>query len=133
MTVMYSGTSNKTISDTPTDEALTRLLCQAFSQPLALLGQSDASLSTWSVFWCVAANEGSTQVTVADRCGLSPKTVSRVISQLGESSTGRGWIRQSGDRTDRRVKRLSLTGEGRAVLRQMLNDLQNPGFRPPGS
>ena len=131
MTSMYSGTSNKTFTDAPTDESLTGLLSRAFSQPLALLGQSDASLSTWSVFWCVAANEGSTQVTVAERCNLSPKTVSRVIAQLGESSTGRGWIRQSGDRTDRRVKRLSLTGEGRLVLRQMLNDLRNPGFVSP--
>ena len=89
------------------ERAMTGLFSRAFAQPLKLLGQTEASLSSYAVFWCVAFNEGSTQVEIANLTGLSAKTVSRVISQLGETTTGRGWIRQASDPDDRRVRRLS--------------------------
>ena len=44
------------------ERALTGLFSRAFSQPLKLLGQTEASLSSYAVFWCVASNDQSTQV-----------------------------------------------------------------------
>jgi len=117
----------KTISATQamTDRAMTGLFSRAFAQPLKLLGQPEASLSSYAVFWCVAFNEGSTQVEVARLTGLSAKTVSRVISQLGDTTGGKGWIRQASDASDRRVRRLSLTGEGKRVHRRLVKDIQD--------
>ena len=108
-----------------TERAMTGLFSRAFAQPLKLLGQTEASLSSYAVFWAVAFNEGSTQVEVAQMTGLSAKTVSRVISQLGETPDGRGWIQQSYDPSDRRVRRLSLSRKGKAVHRQLMQDLQS--------
>jgi len=110
-------------TDLMSERAMTGLLRRAFSQPLKLLGQSDASLSSYAVFWCVADNEGTTQVEVARRTGLSAKTVSRVISLLGETKQGRGWIRQEFDPTDRRIRRLSLSRKGKSVHRKLLDDI----------
>jgi DNA-binding MarR family transcriptional regulator len=104
---------------------MTGLFSRAFSQPLKLLGQSEASLSSYAVFWCVAYHSGSTQVEVADLTGLSAKTVSRVISLLGETTRGRGWIKQESDPADRRVRRLYLSSKGEKVHRKLLADLES--------
>jgi len=113
-----------------TDRAMTGLFSRAFSQPLKLLGQNEASLSSYAVFWCVAHHEGSTQVEVSELTGLSAKTVSRVISLLGETAQGRGWIRQEFDPSDRRVRRLFLSRKGASVLRKMLSDLDDFNAEP---
>jgi DNA-binding MarR family transcriptional regulator len=105
------------------ERAMTGLFSRAFAQPLKLLGQPEASLSSYAVFWCVAHNDGATQIEVARATGLSAKTVSRVISQLGENRGGRGWIRQKTDDADRRVKRLSLSRKGKAVHARLMKDL----------
>lgn len=105
------------------ERAMTGLFSRAFSQPLKLLGQTEASLSSYAVFWCVAFNEKATQVEIAKLTGLSPKTVSRVISQLGETRGGRGWITQTFDETDRRVRRLSLSRKGKNVHTRLMKDL----------
>ena len=105
------------------ERAMTGLFSRAFAQPLKLLGQTEASLSSYAVFWCVAYNDGATQIEVARITGLSAKTVSRVISQLGENRGGRGWIRQKTDDTDRRVRRLSLSRKGKAVHTRLMKDL----------
>ena len=105
------------------ERAMTGLFSRAFSQPLKLLGQTEASLSSYAVFWCVASNESPTQIEVAQLTGLSPKTVSRVISQLGETRGGRGWIKQEFDESDRRVRRLSLSKKGENVHNRMMADL----------
>ena len=105
------------------ERAMTGLFSRAFAQPLKLLGQTEASLSSYAVFWCVAYNDGATQIDVARKTGLSAKTVSRVISQLGENRGGRGWIRQKTDDTDRRVRRLSLSRKGKAVHTRLMKDL----------
>jgi DNA-binding MarR family transcriptional regulator len=112
-------------SEMMSERAMTGLLRRAFAQPLKLLGQSDASLSSYAVFWCVADNEGTTQVEVARRTGLSAKTVSRVISLLGETKQGRGWIRQEFDPADRRIRRLSLSRKGKNVHRKLLEDVND--------
>ena len=105
------------------ERALTGLIARVFSQPLKLLGQTEASLSSYAVFWCVAFNDRATQIEVAKLTGLSAKTVSRVISQLGETRGGRGWIKQIFDDADRRVRRLTLSRKGQATYRKMLRDL----------
>jgi len=105
------------------ERAMTGLFSRAFSQPLKLLGQTEASLSSYAVFWCVAFNDGATQVEVANMTGLSAKTVSRVISQLGETRGGRGWIKQVFDDADRRVRRLSLSRKGKNVHSRLMKDL----------
>jgi DNA-binding MarR family transcriptional regulator len=110
-------------SEAMSERALTSLFSRAFSQPLKLLGQTEASLSSYAVFWCVASNEGSTQVEIAKMTGLSAKTVSRVISQLGETRGGRGWICQKFDDNDRRVRRLSLSKKGKNVHARLIKDL----------
>jgi DNA-binding MarR family transcriptional regulator len=110
-------------SEVLSERAMTGLFSRAFSQPLKLLGQTEASLSSYAVFWCVAFNEGATQVEVANMTGLSAKTVSRVISQLGESRGGRGWIRQEFDDSDRRVRRLSLSRKGNSVHSRLMKDM----------
>ena len=33
--------------------ALTELLAHIFAQPLTLLGQADATVSTYAIFWCI--------------------------------------------------------------------------------
>jgi DNA-binding MarR family transcriptional regulator len=109
------------------ERAMTGLFSRAFSQPLKLLGQTEASLSSYAVFWCVAFNDKATQVEVANLTGLSPKTVSRVISQLGENRGGRGWITQTFDETDRRVRRLSLSKKGQSVHARLMKDLNRFG------
>ncbi|MEE4216980.1 MAG: hypothetical protein V2I48_05175 [Xanthomonadales bacterium] len=106
------------------ERAMTGLFSRGFAQPLKLLGQTEASLSSYAVFWCVAYNEGSTQVEIAQLTGLSAKTVSRVISQLGETPGGRGWIKQSYDARDRRVRRLALSRKGKTVHRELMEDLR---------
>jgi len=111
------------ISGEISERALTGLFSRAFSQPLKLLGQTEASLSSYAVFWCVASHEKPTQVEVAQLTGLSPKTVSRVISQIGETRGGRGWIKQISDESDRRVRRLSLSKKGAKVHARMMEDL----------
>ena len=58
-------------SETMSERAMTGLFSRAFSQPLKLLGQTEASLSSYAVFWCVAYNDGATQVEVANMTGLS--------------------------------------------------------------
>jgi len=105
------------------ERAVTGLFARAFSQPLKLLGQTEASLSSFAVFWCVAFNDRATQVEVSRLTGLSAKTVSRVISHLGETRNGKGWIRQEFDEQDRRVRRLSLSKKGKAVHARLMKDL----------
>ena len=105
------------------EREMTGLFSRVFSQPLKLLGQTEASLSSYAVFWCVASNEGATQVEVANMTGLSAKTVSRVISQLGETRGGRGWIKQVFDDSDRRVRRLSLSRKGKNIHSRLMKDL----------
>lgn len=109
------------------DRQLTIFLAHAFSQPMRLVGQSEASLSSYSVFWCVAAHEGRTQVEVARETGLSAKTVSRVISHLGTSRDGLGWIRQEADEDDRRLRRLFLSRRGKSLHARMLKDIMKIG------
>ena len=113
----------KSATELLSERALTGLFSRAFSQPLKLLGHSESSLSSYAVFWCVAFHPGSTQVEVSELTGLSAKTVSRVISLLGETTQGRGWIRQEFDPADRRLRRLYLTNKGAKVHRKLLEDL----------
>lgn len=103
------------------------MLAHAMSQPLRLVDHSEASLSLYAVFWAVAAREGRTQVEIADATGLSSKTVSRVVSQIGMARDGLGWVKQVLDEDDRRVRRLYLSSRGKNLLRRLLRDMKNIG------
>ena len=120
---MNQNANTHNASETMSERSMTGLFSRAFSHPLKLLGQTEASLSSYAVFWCVAFNGGATQVEIANLTGLSAKTVSRVISQLGESRGGRGWIKQAFDDSDRRVRRLSLSRKGKNVHARLMKDL----------
>ncbi len=120
---MNKNTKPISAGEAMSERTITGLFARAFSQPLKLLGQTEASLSSYAVFWCVAFNQGASQVEIADLTGLSAKTVSRVISQLGETRAGRGWIHQASDDSDRRVRRLSLSKKGKAVHSRLMKDL----------
>jgi len=130
---LNADSTRKRATQVMSQRAMTGLFSRAFSQPLKLLGQSEASLSSYAVFWCVAYHAGSTQVEVADLTGLSAKTVSRVISLLGETAQGRGWIKQESDPADRRVRRLYLSSKGEKVHRKLLADLESFGSEMPAS
>lgn len=112
---------------TRSERQLTVFLAHAFSQPLRVVGHNEASLSSYAVFWSVAAREGRTQVEVANDTGLSAKTVSRVIAHLGTTRDGLGWIRQVPDEDDRRLRRLFLSRKGNTLHERMLKDLQKIG------
>jgi DNA-binding MarR family transcriptional regulator len=99
-------------------------MAHASSQPVRLVGQSEASISSYAVFWCVAAHEGRTQVEVANETGLSAKTVSRVIAHLGTTRDGLGWIKQVSDDNDRRLRRLFLSRKGKTLHGRLLKDLR---------
>ena len=121
-----SPTSNTPAPDlSPTERQLAILVAHAISQPLRLLSQSEGSLSTYAVFWSVASREGRTQVEVASATGLSGKTVSRVVSQLGMGEGGLGLVRQMRDKNDRRLKRLILSSKGKKLRERLLTDLRN--------
>lgn len=100
------------------------MMAHAFCLPLKLIGKSDSSLSSYAVFWSVAAREGRTQVQVAHDTGLSAKTVSRVIAHLGAARNGLGWIRQVADEDDRRLRRLFLSRKGKSLHSRLLKELR---------
>jgi len=110
-------------SSAMSERAMTGLFARAFSQPLKWLGQTEASLSSYAVFWGVASDDGSTQVQVGNLAGLTAKTVSGVPSRLGETRDGRGWIRPQFDDADRRVRRLSLSRKGKTIHARLMKDL----------
>lgn len=107
------------------DRELTAFMAHACCQPLRVVGQAESSLSSYAVFWSVAACEGLTQIEVARITGLSAKTVSRVITHIGTARHGIGWIKQVPDDEDRRLRRLFLSRKGKTLHARMLKDLRN--------
>jgi DNA-binding MarR family transcriptional regulator len=126
---MSPATSSASAKDARTDRQLAILMAHAFCLPLKVIGKSDTSLSSYAVFWSVAAHEGRTQVEVANGTGLSAKTVSRVITHLGDTPNGLGWIRQVPDDDDRRVRRLFLSRKGKFLHTRLLKELRKKGTR----
>jgi DNA-binding MarR family transcriptional regulator len=110
-----------------TERQLAMLVARAISQPSRLLSRVEVSLSGYAVFWSVVARDGRTQVEIATATGLSVKTVSRVVSQLGMGKEGLGLVRQMKDPDDGRVKRLVLSSKGKALRDRLLRDLRNTG------
>jgi hypothetical protein len=51
---LSSDSPKKRATEVMSERAMTGLFSRAFSQPLKLLGQSEASLSSYAVFWCVS-------------------------------------------------------------------------------
>lgn len=101
-------------------------MMHAYSQPRRVARKAGVAVSSYAVFWSVALQEGRTQVEIAEETGLSTRTVSRVIANLGGMRNGLGWIRQVTDDDDRRVRRLFLSAKGRSLHTRMLKDLRKP-------
>lgn len=113
--------------DSRSDRLLIASLAAAYCAPLRVVGKNESSLSSYAVFLTVAAQEGRTQVEIADDTGLSAKTVSRVIAHLGMSRGGLGWVRQVVDADDRRLRRLYLSRKGKSLITRMLKDVRKKG------
>jgi DNA-binding MarR family transcriptional regulator len=62
----------------------------------------------------VEAEPGADQITLAGRAAIDRSNAARLSAVLEE----RGLLRRAADPNDRRVRRLSLTSEGQALLRR---------------
>ena len=63
--------------------------------------------SQWWVLNFVYALEGATQTELADQCEVERATMGRLLDKLEE----KGWVRREPDASDRRIRRVFLTGE----------------------
>ncbi|GGY54088.1 MarR family winged helix-turn-helix transcriptional regulator [Parvularcula lutaonensis] len=78
-------------------------------------------------FLYVANNEGCSQAQVQKFLGtssaVSSRTVSRFFDKDYRGQKGFGFLRQERDPDDQRLRIISLTAEGRAFLRGLVDDL----------
>jgi DNA-binding MarR family transcriptional regulator len=83
-----------------------------------LLEANGMSHSGWQVMLAIGDGEGLTQREVAERCYVTPATVTGVVDTLERD----GLVVRERGTEDRRVVRVRLTDEGRARLRRTKND-----------
>ena len=69
------------------------------------------------------SNSENNQASISKLAGVSQKTVSRVISNLGDIEGGLGWIEQRVHPKDRRVRLLYLTKKGQKIRLGMVHAL----------
>src|SRR3954467_12042 len=69
----------------------------------------------WAVLAYVARNEGSSQAALADMLDIEPITLVRLLDKLEVA----GLVERRPDPTDRRVRRLHLTGATGPLLEQL--------------
>ena len=105
------------------DNAIPEIFLIAATLPLKALGKTDVMVSECAVFWCIVCAEGTNQAGVANLTGGSQKTVSKIISNLGEVGSGLGWVEQRVDPDDRRSRRLYLTKKGHRIKTNMVQQL----------
>src|SRR5215207_2186378 len=85
---------------------------RAISRDLSAAGLPD--LSVYDVLW--ALYRGPLRVKqLADAVVLSPTAMSRFVDRLAAS----GYVRREPDPNDRRALQVTLTAEGRALLKRM--------------
>lgn len=96
---------------------------------IARVYELDHNLSLFQLlaFLYVANNEGCSQVQVQKFLGSSSAVSSRTVSRFFEKDyrghPGYGFLRQETDPDDQRLRIISLTVEGRAFLRGLVDDL----------
>ena len=86
-----------------------RLFGRRFDQNGRRLGLTRAQCRTIGY---LARNEGINQAGLADLLEIRPMTLVRQLDRMEEA----GWIERRPDPTDRRARRLYLTGKGHRVL-----------------
>lgn len=94
------------------EEFLRRLFCAVEGEALAAIADLDLSFSQARVFFALAvAGEPVPINEVANRLGLSVATAGRAVDQLVTD----GLVDRRGDSKDRRIKRISLSEDGKAL------------------
>jgi DNA-binding MarR family transcriptional regulator len=71
--------------------------------------------SQWWVLNNLYFKQGITQSELADLLDVEKPTLGRLLDRL----EAKGWIARQGDRTDRRAKRVYLTGEVQDLMRSL--------------
>lgn len=89
-----------------------RLMRVAYDRRARALG---LTRSQWWVLNNLYFNEGITQSALADLLDVEKPTLGRLLDRLEVN----GWIVRRADQHDRRAKRVFLTGEVQAVMRQL--------------
>jgi len=120
---MVIRTSNIKSSRVLSDEGMNEIFARIFSRHIKELGRPEAMVSEFAIFWCIAWREGNNQASISKLAGVSQKTVSRVISNLGDIDGGLGWIEQRVYSKDRRVRLLYLTKKGQKIRLGMVHAL----------
>jgi DNA-binding MarR family transcriptional regulator len=93
----------------------TRVMKGDQSELLALIAELDLTMPQIRGLFVLAASERGLALTeLAPQMGLSVAAAGRAVDGLVR--TGRGLVSRSEDPLDRRVKRLTLTDDGRAAL-----------------
>ena len=76
------------------------------------MAQGGASLARTKLLMFVDKEGPSRAVDIADMFGLAPRTVTEALDALERD----GLVRRDPDKADRRVKRVSITEEGRRAM-----------------
>lgn len=93
-----------------------RLALGGQAAALAEIGDLGLSLTQVKALWLLETGEDPMTVgELAGRLGLSLPTASRTVDGL----LRRGWVARREDEHDRRVRRASLTAEGRALAERL--------------
>lgn len=89
-------------------------LCEAvMTSRLAAIG---LRVGEHEVLATIATTPGITQQALAARCFVAKSGVSMLLTQM----EARGWVRRESDGADARIRRLTLTPDGRAVAEKGL-------------
>lgn len=110
---MPSETDPRQLQVTATLMVLARAYRGAVDRVLNDLGLSHSS--AWTILQTGHLGDGIRQGALAEALGIEAPSLVRIIDQLVEA----GLMRRVEDATDRRVRTVHLTSEGRAVLRQI--------------
>ncbi len=108
------------VGDTLSGQAglLTELLAEVANPILKELGISRA---TFDLISAVAGAGDASQAELARRLGVAPATMSEAIQKTIQA----GLIERSADPADARLKRVSLTAHGRAVIRTTFQSIKS--------
>jgi MarR family transcriptional regulator, organic hydroperoxide resistance regulator len=86
---------------------------QGFAQELRRQG---ASLPAWRVMAALSADSGPTVSALAEACLLQQPTMTKLLDRMARD----GLVERKHDARDRRVVRVALTPEGRAVADRLV-------------
>jgi DNA-binding MarR family transcriptional regulator len=88
---------------------LTRLVAADMDRELPARGLTQARAH---VLWVLGANDGCTQRVLAERVGVTPRTMTGLVDALEVT----GFVRRAAHPTDRRATAVTLTPKGRDTV-----------------